>query len=344
MSWMPSLSVEHTLTNPWQISRWTEENKAFDEMQNLSMVFLQMFMMTWIPSIWDWLLNSKLGKMSKKAYPDQPKKWNLDPAPTVSITPPLIATAVYPFLESGFAEPVSAVQKISGPRSVQLADGRVLNEVDTIIYCTGYESAVPFAPKEYNPYPIADEAPALYRNIFPLHHDPAVRNSLAFIGQGGIPFPGFVQFELQIWSVSQIWQQKAHLPSLPKMQKFHAGHMAWRQNAVRKSKSDSRFVAPIVRMPDQFEWLDKTAGTGVFTHFSWWSWRSWRFWWTDRKFYNLVKDGLLSPTVWRLFDVGGRKAWAGAREQIVKDNEFAKMRREKRMSAMNGVAESRKGK
>lgn len=223
-----------------------------------------------------------------------------------------------------------------------MTDGRILNDIDAIIYSTGYEAAVPYAPEEFNPYPIADEAPVLYRNIFPLHSDADVRNSLAFLGQGAVPFPGFVQFELVAWAISQIWQGKASLPPLATMQDWHEDHMAWRREVIRKSKFDNKFMVVFMRLPDYLDWLDKTAGTGIFAHFSWFSWRSWRFWWQDREFYALCKTGLISPAMWRLFDMGGRKPWAGAKEQILKDNEFADKRQQERLTAMKKLQESDK--
>jgi dimethylaniline monooxygenase (N-oxide forming) len=305
-------------------------------------LFLQIFLGKWFPRLWDWLFDTLVRDMSRKAFPGQRREWNLSPAPSVATTPPLIADAVYPFLESGFAEPVAAVQRIAGPNSVQLTDGRLLHGIDTIIYTTGYESAVPFAPAEYNPYPVADEAPVLYRNIFPLHSDADVRNSLAFLGQGGITFPGFVQFELVVCAVSQIWRGRSRLPPLDAMQAWHAEHMAWRRDVVRRSKFDTKFMTVMMRLPDQMAWLDDTAGTGVFAHFSWFSWRAWRFWWRDRSFYNLCKSGLLSPALWRLFDMGGRKPWARAKEQIIRDNEIAEKRREERRRAVEKIRQDQK--
>jgi len=98
-----------------------------------------------------------------------------------------------------------------------------------------------------------------------------------------------------------------------------------------------------LRLPDHLEWFDRTAGAGIFAHFSWLSWRSWRFWWQDRRFYYLCKSGLLSPAIWRLFEMGGRKAWAGAKGQIIKDNAFEDMKQQERLRAMQKL-ESQKDK
>ncbi|KIW32333.1 uncharacterized protein PV07_03887 [Cladophialophora immunda] len=322
------------------ISRYTADGKTFDQALTVSLMFVQVFMETWFPRLWTWALTKWLTVMSKNAFPYQPKEWNLTPAPSLATTTPLVADAVYPYLESGFAEPVSAVQEIIGPKAIRLTGGRVLDDVDSIIYATGYEAAVPCAPKEYNPYPVADEPPVLYRNIFPLHPDADVRNSLAFLGQGAIvPVPGFVQFELVTMAVSQIWLGRSHLPSLDDMLKWHRDHLAWRRSLVRRSKFMTNFYAVFMRTPEQLRWLDRTAGTGVFAHFgaspsTLFSWRAWRFWWSDPAFYRLCKTGLFSPAIWRLFDMGRRKPWAGAKRQVIEDNKIAKARREERLRAM----------
>ena len=325
-----------------QLPRYAADGKTFDQSQSVTFMQIQVFMTKWLPNAWDWLFDKLLLMMSKKAYPGQRAEWNLTPAPSIATTPPLIADAIYPFLESGFAEPVSAVEQIAGAKAVKLTNGRVLADIDTIIYTTGYESAITFAPEEYNPYPIADEAPALYRNIFSLHPDPDVRNSLAFLGQGGIPFPGFIQFELVIWAVSQIWQGKSHLPKLHEMQKWHRDHLSWRESIISKSKFNTKFYSVFLLLPDHLPWLDSTAGTGMFAHFSLFNWRSWPFWWQDRQFYKLCKNGLMSPAMWRLFDMGRRRPWVEAKQQILLDNEFAKMRQEERVRGVQKLEEAKK--
>ena len=44
-----------------------------------------------------------------------------------------------------------------------------------------------------------------------------------------------------------------------------------------------------------------------------------RFWLQDRSFYKLLKDGIHTPFVWRVFN-GKRKKWDGARVGIEKVN------------------------
>jgi dimethylaniline monooxygenase (N-oxide forming) len=79
---------------------------------------------------------------------------------------------MFALMQNGFAEPVSAVEAVLGPRQVRLVDGRTLKDVDAILYCTGYESRITIFIAGFNPYPVAREPPHLYRRIFPLHADP----------------------------------------------------------------------------------------------------------------------------------------------------------------------------
>ena len=290
-------------------------------------------METWFPTLWIWILDKILASMTNTAFPSQPKEWNFAPFPFTATTTPLVADAIYPHLQSGFATPVAAVQEISGPKSVRLADGRLLEDIDAIIYCTGYDFCAPCAPAEYDPVPVTGQPPHLYRNIFPLHDDPAIRNSLAFLGLAGVPFPGFLLFELPGMAVSQIWRGKSHLPPLKEMKQWRREHLAWRADVLAKHKTTGNWYSVFVRMPDYVAWLDETAGTGLFANFGFSSIEAWRFWCRDRKFYNLCKNGVFSPAIWRLFDMGKRKAWPVAKDQIIRDNQLAETRQKERVKA-----------
>ena len=107
------------------------------------------------------------------------------------------------------------------------------------------------------------------------------------------------------------------------MQKWHRDFLSWRRKLVERQKFKSTFHVGFVPMADHLQWLDKTAGTGVFQHFGWFCQRSWAFWCQDRELYKKCFGGLFSPAIWRLFDMGKRKAWGKAREQIIEDNERA---------------------
>jgi dimethylaniline monooxygenase (N-oxide forming) len=210
----------------------------------------------------------------------------------------------------------------------------------TIIYCTGYNLYVPVAiePQELNPYPHIGAPPQLYRNTFPLHPDPTIRNSLAFLGQGAIAFPGFAPHEAIGLCVSQIWQGKSSLPPLSDMKRWHQDYLTWREDTIKQYNAKSTFYTVFVPTTDHIDWVDATAGLGLRQHFGlverWTNLDAWRFWWNDRKLYYQCLNGLTSPAIFRLFDMGKRKAWAGARDQIFTDDERAVKQQQDRLKGL----------
>lgn len=301
-------------------------------------------MLIWFPNLFNWLIDKLVKMMSKSAFPDIPKSWKFDDPPSVSVTPPLIADEIYPLMKSGFAEPVNAVRRVVSSKSVELVDGRVLEDIDSIIYCTGYDFAVSFVEKEYNPYPRPGEFPNLYHNTFALHPDPDVCNSLAYMGHGAIAFPGFVQFELVAMAISQAWLGNSPLPSYEEMKSWRTKTLKWRNEMVARQKTQSTFYTAFVPFPDHIQWLNWAAGAGVFEHFSgWFNSRSWVLWWKDYELYKACMNGVFSPSIWRLFDMGKRKPWPKAREQVLIDQERAKRQAEERLEKVK-QEESRKNK
>jgi len=236
----------------------------------------------------------------------------------------MVGDELYQLLLNGYAEPVAEVQRISGPRTIQLKDGRILTDIDAIVYCTGYYFSASVLPEEFNPYPVVGvPSPRLYRNMFLLHDDPAVRNSLVLLGHVAIFIPGFLQHELTTIALSQIWAGKSHLPPLADMQAWTRAHLSHVHTTYHNNTSNIAPNGMFVNMGDHMRWLDEVAGFGIFDHFGWFKWRAWAFWWRDRELYRVCARGILAPSIWRLFDMGKRKTWSGAREQILKDNRDA---------------------
>jgi len=113
------------------------------------------------------------------------------------------------------------------------------------------------------------------------------------------------------------------------MQEWRRGFLAWRADVISRQKIKSSFYTIFVPISDHVKWLDMVAGTGLFENFGW-SRKAWSFWWNDKELYKKCKTGLLTPTMWRLFETGKRKAWPMDREQIMKDNEIAAQREKER--------------
>ncbi len=304
------------------VPRYGPDNRTSDQSMSLNDLYSMAFASTWFPNHLNRVIDSVMDRVSRAAFPTAKEEWNLLPAPSIATTPPLVADALWPHLESRFAEPCKDVRRITGPKTIELSDGRELDDIDTIIYCTGYHFAIPFLPPEYNPYPKVGDTAYLYRNAFSMHSDPAVRKSLAFLGHGAVPFPGFTNFELQAMAVSQTWLH-SDLPPLSTMKKWHTKFQKWRKGLLAKQKQESTFHVALMPLGENLQWLDKTAGTGLFDNFGWFKWRAWRLWWQDRELYNKCLTGLHSPAMWRLFDMGRRKPWSEARKQLFIDNETA---------------------
>lgn len=74
------------------------------------------------------------------------------------------------------------------------------------------------------------------------------------------------------------------------------------------SSETHSFIPAIVYPPDYVSWVNETAGLGILENFGVFSWKAWRFGWEDRTFNSLCKkNGVLSPAMWWLFDMGKRK-------------------------------------
>lgn len=330
----------HISDSALQLPRYTSSGSVYDRVPPLWFTLLSVYLGQLVPTLFYWLMDKLVRVMSKKEFPNVPESWGFSPAPSIAVCPPLVADELYELMKSGFCEPVSEVTRISGPRAVELETGRLLEDIDAIVYCTGYHQLIPvdMEPQELNPYPYPASPPQLYRHLFSLSPDPAIRNSIAFLGQGAIPYPGFVQHEAQNMCVSQIWQGKSSLPPLSEMKRWHQFYLEWRENMTKQYSATSTFYTGFLPMTDHVDWMDKTAGLGIRKHFGiierWKNAESWGLWWRDSKLYRKCLNGLTSPALFRLFDEGKRKAWSGAREQIFIDDERVARQQEGRLELL----------
>ncbi|KAH7346393.1 flavin-containing monooxygenase-like protein [Rhexocercosporidium sp. MPI-PUGE-AT-0058] len=313
------------------LPRYGDDGATSDQAATLKFTLFMAFMYRHFPLLQNWILNKILNKISQKAFPNVPEEWGMRPAPHVAIATPLMADTLWTHLQSGFAEPVPLIRRIAGARSVELTNGRVLENIDSIIYCTGYNTDIPdgLIPKttgieSLHPYPdgSSGQAPYLYRNIFPLHSDETIRNSIAFLGHGAILLPGFSQFELNAMAISQIWKGNSSLPPRYEMLAWHKRNISERQHNISYygALSNSTYYSTFVNMGDHLKWVDDAAGTGVYRNLgtAWLNWRAWRLWWVDRELYWAVMEGVLTP------------AWGECRRMILRQNELAREQKRRR--------------
>ncbi|KAJ4391102.1 hypothetical protein N0V93_004717 [Gnomoniopsis smithogilvyi] len=323
------------------LPRYAPNGSPFDVTMSVPFVLVSMFLTTYFPALFNYILDSLLASMSKKAFPNIPASWKFTPVPSVATTNPLIADELYPLLASGFCNPVASVSRITGPKTVELTDGTILEDIDAIVYCTGYIQSTPAVDKEYNPYPVVGAPSTLYRGTFSTHPDAEVRDSIVFLGHGHVAFPGFVQHELISMAVGQVWLGNSALPPLAEMKKWQRGWMEWREKLLRKQKTESTFYVGTMPLEDHLRWFDEAAGTDIWSHFGIFSRKAWSFWWNDRELYRECARLVFSPALWRFFETGKRKTWDGARKQIYLDNEQAEAATRRRLEIVKS-AESKK--
>ncbi|KAL3952293.1 hypothetical protein ACCO45_014010 [Purpureocillium lilacinum] len=65
---------------------------------------------------------------------------DLAAAPLPNRTPPVISDSIFHEVLAGRVELVRALQRIDGPRAVLLHDGRRIDDIDAIVFCTGYQA------------------------------------------------------------------------------------------------------------------------------------------------------------------------------------------------------------
>nr|OQO16618.1 hypothetical protein B0A51_14119 [Rachicladosporium sp. CCFEE 5018] len=309
--------------------------KALDHNVNIRLAIIGGFIGRFMPKVMLKLRSKMIEGWQNEVFPglkDHPALTGarLSGNPENSI--PLISDHLPDLLLSGKVESVQGITRITGPNSVLLTDGTTLDNIDAILCCTGahvdFSALLPPSADPTNPFLAPDgfaalpshyrdegRVPLLYRGIISLQYP----HSLAFLGHT-LVLPGSTSVnDLISMGLAQLWGGKYPFPSQTEMQSeadsFYASLISTLKNgeiAHAGIRSDLAFS----------RWLHEVAGTGLFEHVgSWTSWRCWKLWWSDRKFYKMLLDGVMSPHAWRLFDMGrGRKVWSGAREAVEKAN------------------------
>ena len=240
-------------------------------------------------------------------------------------------------LRDGSIETVVGIQEVTGPRSVLLTDGTVL-DVDAMIFCSGYLydfSLVKGAGDPTDPAHAPDhfqriKATRHYVDAFPrLYHgivSEQFPESLAFLGHMITMQAPWVLNDLATMAIASLWSGAYPLPTAEEMAKDINSHYDFQVEMLNRGPIP-HLGFRIANAAATNLWLNEAAGTGVMDRLatlkSWFHKKSWCLWWYDRKFYYLLMDGPDVPAVFRLFETGrpGRKAWPGARDHIIKTNE-----------------------
>lgn len=304
-----------------------------DHAQSIRLFTIQSLVSKYFPTIGEKLFDKFIKRLQDQTFKLRPE-WGFEPVGKT----PIVSDALVPCLEAGSIESVKGIKRVLNAATVELEDGRQL-EVDALIWCTGYQSDFGIIEPRFDP--TCHSSPAswsnaqgpnhkalfsLYHNIFSLERP----DSLAFLGHVHFAAGGFLIFDMASQAIAQVWRGASELPSLPQMRLEVEKHQSWLIDHARRNIN----VSP--SMVEGGKWItamDNLAGTGVNEYLGY-GWRGWRFWLTDNKFCRLLMDGIWSPHVHRVFDMGKRKPWPCAREEIQRVNgDVAAARRQNKVKA-----------
>jgi len=268
------------------------------------------------------LINFALPRVVRRLWGDElDPAWGLLPFPNISLVLPGSFENVIPLLRDGSVRSVPGIRRFAGPRAVEFADGRVVDDVDAVVFCTGYAADFSVAPFVRTSTPTAHGyrgAPIyrLYMNLFPAEHaDSCVLLCYSAFGKSN----GFSFADVTSMAVSNVWRGVEKLPAREAMEQHIDRHQAW---VAGRWALEPTIDPSGVKQWEFQRWQHRAAGTGMEN--LGWGWKGWRFWWRDRKMYKLMNDGVETAHAYRYFETGKRKTWDGARAEIIHQNELVK--------------------
>ena len=302
-----------------------------DILQNPIACMVMWWLEQYMPSVTGKILDTVFSTNFKKKYGTNDPAWGFIQKPSLAdgIHTVTCNDGLIPAVKSDELASKPGIKRISSPNSLELDNGEILEDIDTLIMCTGYANdmhmlseAVTYAkPTNPNAAPI----PNLYMNVFP----PKYASSFAvasFTHVNGAQPPAR---ELTAMALTQIWSGNSALPPVCEMETWIKNHDAWRR--PRMLKEPGMHQGDILTRPWMY-FLHEAAGTQMYEHVGW-GWKAWALWWRDKELYNALAHGPATAYGHRLFGTGKRRVWSGARQAVV---EVAKDVEELKAAAAKG--------
>jgi dimethylaniline monooxygenase (N-oxide forming) len=283
-------------------------------MMNWTFYTILITLQWYVPSLYRWMTNSIFDGIIRKNWgPNHMKsRFHLQSG---NVCLPRISDRFMSLVKEDAIVSLPNIQRVTGPKSIQLDNGETLHDIDTIIACTGYELDVSQLESVFamHQFPNGVSLPDLYMNVFPTRY----ADSFAFLTCAHFPYNACTVRELSAMAVAQVWAGKSSLPSVSAMTAHAQAYQKWYVSELN--------IYPDVPAgwihPYRFlRWVHDAAGTGMYQNTGWFSWPAWKFWWNDHKLYRFMTTGVLTPQMFVLFETGKRKAWKGARDAIIKVN------------------------
>ncbi|CEJ62747.1 hypothetical protein PMG11_11238 [Penicillium brasilianum] len=189
----------------------------------------------YFPDFAERLMIRTLEKLQNTVF-NIPSEWDLKPVPLLRHALPIITDDLVVELEAARAMSVPKIKRVIGKGAVQLEDDTVLDEIDAIVFCTGYHKTDwALVGDELDPTrhttprwgsancSTNHQLPRLYQNIFSLDRP----HSLAYIGVFSGLISGFTMSDLASMALAQVWKGNSALPSAAEMNNHVNMHHNW---------------------------------------------------------------------------------------------------------------------
>lgn len=269
------------------------------------------------PSLFGWIMDTAITSNFKAIWGENKAEWRFSPSPSIGegFHTIMCNDDLIPLVKDGKITSTWGVKRIVGPRAVEVDDGSVIDDVDAIIACLGYDADISMLSEALTFVDAPGDAaplPNLYQNIFPPEHS----DSVAIMSNVHLNGPQIPGRELTAMAVAQIWSGNSSLPSKPAMDAWVVQHQEWLWKRIAQAHGLHRGDVLAI---DWMKFVHNAAGTAMYDHIGW-CWNAWKLWWNDSKLYKALAHGPATSHAFRLFETGKRDAWDGARQAILDVN------------------------
>ena len=279
----------------------------------------------YLPFLFGKICDSVLDGNFKAKWGENKKEWGFAQSPSIGDGFHIIVCndEIIPLVKEGRFTSTRGIKRIVGPKTVEMDDGMVIEDVDAIIACIGYTDDLGMLSEALTYVDAPGEAaplPNLYMGIFPPEH----ADSLAIISNVHLNGPQIPGRELSALAAAQIWAGNSSLPSRAEMDAWVRKHQDWLRKRIARAYGHHR--GQVSSLP-WFRFVHDAAGTGLYDNIGW-SWKAWKLWWSDRELYEALAHGVTTAHGNRLFATGKRAVWKDARQAILDVNAEVKRLKE----------------
>ncbi|KAF0327426.1 dimethylaniline monooxygenase 2 [Colletotrichum asianum] len=310
----------------WIISRW-RNNLPTDLLVTRWRRQVSLFIQSKFPNLTNKLAQLATGLLMRQYGKIDPSFRLLDDVAPLSLHLAGCMDTVLELLREGKVTSLHGIKRFTGPKSIEFEDGTILDDVDSVILCTGYKAdfdPIPFLETSKPKTDLAGNAyggpplQRLYMNIFP----PAHWDSIAVLAYSAFgKNNGFSFSDVTSMAISNVWRGVSSdmIPPRAEMDRVIDKHHQW--VAGRWFKEPRTDVSAVKQWEFQ-GFLHKTAGTGMEN--LGWGWRGWVSWFKDPYMCYLINHGVETAHAFRYFETGKRRTWDGARDAIIHINKIVK--------------------